>query len=83
MKTLRTAVVGAGHFGRFHADKYANLPGSQFVGIVDPNPAARNAAAAKHGVAAFADASELVGKVDAVSVVVPTSLHYYGALALI
>jgi predicted dehydrogenase len=83
MKPLRTAVVGAGHFGRFHADKYATLPGSQFVGIVDPDPAARAAVAAKHGVAAFADPGELVGRVDAVSVVVPTSLHCDVALALI
>ena len=83
MRKLRTAVVGGGHFGRFHADKYAALPDSDFVGIVDLNPETRAAIAGKHKVAGFADASELVGKVDAVSVVVPTTLHFDVALKLI
>ncbi|MBI3505721.1 MAG: Gfo/Idh/MocA family oxidoreductase [Proteobacteria bacterium] len=83
MRKLRTAVVGGGHFGRYHADKYAALPDSDFVGIVDPNPETRAAIAAKHKVAGFADAAELVGKVDAVSVVVPTVLHFDVALKLI
>jgi len=83
MKKLRTAVVGGGHFGRFHADKYASLADSDFVAIVDPDPDARAALAAKHKVGAYADPRDLVGKVDAVSVVVPTSLHFDVALGLI
>jgi predicted dehydrogenase len=83
MRKLRTAVVGGGHFGRYHADKYASLPDSEFVGIVDPNPVSREAIAGKHKVAGFADAGELVGKVDAVSVVVPTVLHFEVAHRLI
>ena len=50
---------------------------------VDPNPTAREAIAAKHKVAGFADVGELVGKVDAVSVVVPTVLHFDVAHRLI
>ena len=53
MRKLRTAVVGGGHFGRYHADKYATLPESDFVGIVDPNPESRAAIAGKHKVAGF------------------------------
>jgi predicted dehydrogenase len=83
MKKLRTAVVGGGHFGRFHADKYAALPGSDFVAIVDPDPKVRETLSAKHKVAAYADPRELIGKADAVSVVVPTSLHCEVALGLI
>jgi len=83
MKKLRTAVIGGGHFGRFHADKYAALPDSDFVAIVDPNPDARAALAAKHKITAFADPKDLIGKVDAVSIVVPTSLHFDVALGLI
>ncbi len=83
MRKLRTAVVGGGHFGRYHADKYASLPESDFVGIVDPNPATREAISSKHNVAGFAEAGELVGKVDAVSVVVPTILHFDVAIRLI
>jgi len=83
MRTLRTAIVGAGHFGRFHADKYASLPGSQLVAVVDSDRSARNACAAKHGVVAYDDVSDLIGKVDAVSVVVPTVLHFDVAMRLI
>ena len=83
MRKLRTAVVGGGHFGRYHADKYAALPDSEFVGIVDPNTSSRETIATKHNVAGFADVSELFGKVDAVSVVVPTVLHFDVAHRLI
>jgi predicted dehydrogenase len=73
---MRTGVVGVGYLGRFHAQKYANLPGSQLVGIADPSAAARDAVAAELGVAAYADHRALLGKVDAVSVVTPTPLHF-------
>ncbi len=34
---IRTAVIGVGYLGRFHAQKYASLPNSQLVGIADPS----------------------------------------------
>ena len=73
---MRTAVVGVGYLGRFHAQKYLGLPNSQLVGIADPSEAARAAVAAELGVAAHADYRELLGRVDAVSVVTPTPLHF-------
>jgi predicted dehydrogenase len=73
---MRTAVVGVGYLGRFHAQKYSGLPNSQLVGIADPSAAARTAVAAELGVPAHADYRELLGRVDAVSVVTPTPLHY-------
>ncbi|HMK85496.1 MAG TPA: Gfo/Idh/MocA family oxidoreductase [Steroidobacteraceae bacterium] len=72
---MRTAVVGVGYLGRFHAQKYRVLAGSELVGVADPSPSAR-AAAAELGVPAHADHRELVGRVDAVSIVTPTPLHY-------
>ncbi|MBC8791233.1 MAG: UDP-N-acetyl-D-glucosamine dehydrogenase [Tagaea sp. CACIAM 22H2] len=83
MDKVRTAVIGTGHFGRYHADKYAKSPLSQFVGVVDADPGTRETVAGKYGVAAFADHRELIGKVDAVSVVVPTVLHHDVARDLI
>jgi predicted dehydrogenase len=74
--TLRTAVVGVGYLGRFHAQKYAALDASTLVGVADPNPAARTAVAAELGVSAHADYRELLGKVDAVSIVTPTPSHF-------
>jgi predicted dehydrogenase len=74
--TLRTAVVGVGYLGRFHAQKYAALDASRLIGVADPNPAARTAVAAELGVSAHADYRELLGKVDAVSIVTPTPSHF-------
>jgi len=73
---MRTAVVGVGYLGRFHAQKYRAISGSELVGIADPSAAAREAVGAELGVAAHADYRELLGKVDAVSIVTPTPLHY-------
>ena len=76
MQELRTAVVGVGYLGRFHAQKYASLPGSKLVGVCDPDAGARAKVAAELGVEAFADHHELLGRVDAVSIVTPTTLHH-------
>jgi predicted dehydrogenase len=74
---IRTAVVGVGHFGQFHADKYASLDtGTEFVAVCDTDRARANAAAAKHGVRAVYDYRELLGNVDAVSIAVPTRSHH-------
>lgn len=80
---MRTAVIGVGYLGRFHAQKYASLPNSHLVGVADPSAAARTAVAAELGVAALADYRELLGHVDAVSIVTPTPLHYSVAKAFL
>jgi predicted dehydrogenase len=76
MQKMRTAVIGVGYLGRFHAQKYAALPNSQLVGIADPSEAARTAVSVELGVPAHADYRELLGKVDAVSIVTPTPQHF-------
>lgn len=73
---LRTAVIGVGYLGRFHAQKYAQLPGSKLVGVVDANAEAGGKVAAELGSQAFGDYRQLFGKVDAVSLAVPTPLHH-------
>jgi predicted dehydrogenase len=73
---MRTAVIGVGYLGRFHAQKYASLPGSELVGIADPSAAARDAVSAELKVPAHADYRELLGRVEAVSIVTPTPLHF-------
>lgn len=83
MTKLKTAVVGVGYLGRFHAQKYSTLPGSQLVGVVDVQPTARQAVGAELGVEAFADYHELLGKVDAVSIVTPTPQHFEVASAFL
>ena len=76
-------MIGVGYLGRFHAQKYATLPGSTLVGVCDPQANARDAVAAELKVAAFGDYRELLGKVDAVSIVTPTPLHFDVAKAFL
>nr|MBO2490435.1 UDP-N-acetyl-D-glucosamine dehydrogenase [Gammaproteobacteria bacterium] len=73
---LRTAVVGVGYLGRFHAQKYAQLSDSQLVAVVDANPDTAAKVAAELGVEALVNYRELIGRVDAVSLAVPTPLHH-------
>ncbi|MDP9065873.1 MAG: Gfo/Idh/MocA family oxidoreductase [Pseudomonadota bacterium] len=80
---MRTAVIGVGYLGRFHAQKYAVLAGSELVGVVDPHEPSRTAVAAELGVPPFADYRELLGRVDAVSVVTPTPAHFAVAKAFL
>lgn len=76
MKKLKTAVIGTGYLGKFHAEKYASLTDCELVAVVDIDPVAAQAVADKYGAQALTDYQSLLGKVDAVSIVVPTSLHH-------
>lgn len=76
MKKIRTAVIGVGYLGQFHAEKYAALTESELIGVVDASPARAEEVAQKVGTKAYTDYRDLIGAVDAVSVVVPTQYHH-------
>lgn len=76
MKPITTAVIGVGHQGRWHADKFAALEQSELKAVVDANDAHRNKAATELGVRGLADYRELIGEVDAVSIATPTPSHF-------
>ena len=76
---LRVGVIGVGYLGRFHARIYSNLPDVQLVGVADVDNHVAEQIAAQCGCEAHTRATDLLGKVDAVSVVVPTVAH--GAVA--
>ncbi len=76
MKQIKTGVIGVGYLGRFHAQKYAALPGVELVGVADVDARRAEEVAAECGCRAVTDYRELVADVDAVSIVVPTSLHH-------
>lgn len=80
---LRTAVIGVGYLGKFHAQKFAETSGSKLVAVVDVDAEARDRAARELGVEALADYRKLIGAVDAVSVVVPTPAHFQVAEAFL
>ncbi len=72
---LRVGVIGVGYLGRFHALIYSKQAEVDLVGVVDVDGDTANAVAEEAGCDAFTDAAQLLGKVDAVSIVVPTTLH--------
>lgn len=76
MQQVRTAVIGVGYLGRFHALKYAALPAAELVAVVDTNEDNRARVAAETGCRAVADYRDILGEVDAVSIATPTPLHY-------
>ena len=76
MQQVRTAVIGVGYLGRFHAQKYAALPEAELVAVVDANQEHREQVAAETGCRPVADYREILGEVDAVSIATPTPLHY-------
>jgi predicted dehydrogenase len=76
MQKIRVAVIGVGYLGRFHAQKYAQAPGCELVAVVDARAEAREAVAQELSTRGLGDYRELLGKVDAVSVVTPTPGHF-------
>jgi predicted dehydrogenase len=76
MSKIRAAVIGVGYLGRFHAQKYSQLAACELVAVVDGREEVRKAVAGEVGSSAVADYRELLGKVDAVSVVTPTPAHF-------
>ena len=76
MKKLKTAVVGVGYLGNYHAQKYAAMDTVDLVGVVDTDKGRAEEVAKELGTRAFENHEALFGNVDAVSVVVPTQDHY-------
>lgn len=72
----RIAVIGAGYFGSLHARKFGLSGHAELVAVCDQNQENADKLAAELGVEAFYDHRDLVGKVDGVSVAVPTKFHY-------
>lgn len=76
MEPIRVGVIGVGYLGKFHAEKYARMDGVKLAGVVDTNPERAESIAKRLGTEFFADYRDLIDEVDAVSVVVPTPLHF-------
>jgi len=78
MTILKIAVIGVGSLGRHHARNHAELAvegRTELVGVCDSNEETARTIAGEHNCAHFTDWRELLGKVDAVSIVTPTETH--------
>ncbi|WP_175561886.1 Gfo/Idh/MocA family protein [Kaistia soli] len=73
---IRTGVVGLGYFGSFHARQHAANSKARLVAVVDADHSRADSVAADHGAEPLFDHRDLIGRVDAVSITVPTSLHH-------
>jgi predicted dehydrogenase len=74
--TVRAGVVGVGYLGAFHAEKYASLVDVDLVAVVDSDAGRAQVVAAACGSQAGSDHRALFGRVDCVSLAVPTPLHF-------
>lgn len=70
---IRVGVVGVGAMGQHHARIYSQL--GCLVGVSDADAATAKGIGEKYAVPYYTNYRELLGKVDAVSIVVPTTLH--------
>jgi predicted dehydrogenase len=76
MDTVRIGVVGVGHLGNYHLQKYEKLPNSRIIGVMDIMEDRRLKASERFNCRAFSDHRALIGAVDAVSIAVPTLSHH-------
>jgi len=73
---LRIAVIGVGHLGEYHVQKYKVIPGVELVGVVDVNAERVNEIAQRYNIRAYRDHRDILDKVDAVSLAVTTEMHF-------
>lgn len=74
-RPVEVGVIGVGSLGRHHARIYSELPEARLVGVADVREDRAREVAAAYGGRAHADYRALLGRVEAVSIAVPTTLH--------
>lgn len=73
---MRVGVAGAGSLGFHHVRILRDMPEFELVGFYESSPERAAKVSQELGVRAFADLTSMLGGVDAVTIVVPTSSHY-------
>ncbi len=80
---VKIGVIGVGHLGRLHAQQLKQVDEAEFVGIFDSNPERAAQVGQEFQVLAWDDPEALIAKVDALSIVTPTTTHFdYAVRAL-
>ena len=77
------AVVGVGYLGKFHAEKYAASPKANLVAVVESDEKRAREIGTALGAEVLTDYRALFGRVECVSVAVPTRFHFQVARELI
>ena len=76
MSSVKAAVVGAGHLGKFHAEKLFKIAQCDLVGICDTQEDKAKELAEKFSCQAYTDYKLLGDKIDAVLIAASTKYHY-------
>jgi predicted dehydrogenase len=82
-KKIKIGVVGIGHLGNYHLQKYAKIDDCEIVAVSDTLIEQARKAADTYNCHAFTDYRDLLDKVDAVSIAVPTGEHFKVANAFL
>lgn len=83
MDRINVGVVGVGYLGRHHARIYSELKNANLVGVCDIDAGRARNVAKDAGTVAFGTPEELIGRVQAVSIVAPTVEHFALAKAFL
>ena len=73
---LRVGVIGVGHLGEYHVQKYKAMSNVELVGVVDALPDRADVIARRYDVKAYGRHEKILDMVDAVSLAVPTEMHF-------
>ncbi len=75
-KKIKIGVVGIGHLGNYHLQKYSRLDNCEIAAVADTQIERTRKVAELYQCAAFPDHRDMLGLVDAVSIAVPTGEHH-------
>lgn len=73
---IKCAVIGVGHMGQFHVDKFSQIPEAELIAICDPDEQKTKTLALQHNTKAYNDYKEILNQVDAVCIATPTVHHF-------
>jgi predicted dehydrogenase len=83
MHKINVGVVGIGHLGKYHLQKYQKLENCTIVAASDVFEERAASAAELYHCRALTDYRAMIGAVDAVSIAVPTACHHEVAKAFL
>jgi predicted dehydrogenase len=73
---LKVGVIGVGHLGEYHVQKYSAIQTVELVGVVDTNVERASEIARRYNTRAYGSHHDILDMVDAVSLAVPTEMHF-------
>ncbi len=76
MNKIRVGVIGTGHLGKLHASLYREIEQAELVGIYDSDNEKAHRIGSELNIKVFSSPAELIGAIEAVNIVTPTTTHF-------